>query len=103
MTDGSADAPPAGRLRIATRNSPLALWQANHVADLLRAAHPGLRVELVEVKTAGDRNRVDPLPAMAGALEAGSPTAAAGVGLFTKEVQRAVLDGRADVAVHSLK
>ena len=86
----------ADRVRIATRNSPLALWQANHVADLLRAAHPGLTVELVEVNTAlGDLNRVDPLPAMA--------EATGGVGLFTKEVQRAVLDGRADAAVHSLK
>ncbi|MFH5806089.1 hydroxymethylbilane synthase [Alienimonas sp. DA493] len=91
-------------LRIATRDSPLALWQANHVAALLRDAHPGLTVELVEVKTTGDRNRVDPLPAMARALENGAPNAGAnGVGLFTKEVQRAVLDGRADVAVHSLK
>ena len=85
----------ARRVRIATRDSPLALWQANHVADLLRTAHPGLTVELVEVRTTGDANRVDPLPQMA--------EATGGIGLFTKEVQRAVLDGRADAAVHSLK
>ncbi len=91
-------------MRIATRNSPLALWQANHVADLLRAAHDGLTVVLVEVKTTGDRNRIDPLPAMAAALHGAlQGENANGVGLFTKEVQRAVLDGRADVAVHSLK
>ena len=77
-------------LRIATRSSALALWQANHVADLLRAAGVG-QVELVEVSTTGDQNRVDPLASMGG------------VGVFTKEVQRAVLDGRADLAVHSLK
>ncbi|QDT16268.1 hydroxymethylbilane synthase [Alienimonas californiensis] len=104
MTDGPASSTEGQTLRIATRDSPLALWQANHVAGLLREAHPGLRVELVEVKTTGDRNRVDPLPTMARALEDGTPGGGAnGVGLFTKEVQRAVLDGRADVAVHSLK
>ena len=87
-------------LRVATRQSPLALWQANHVAGLLRTAHPGVRVELVPVVTLGDRNRVDPLPLMADAVHAGGePT----VGLFTKEVQRAVLLGDADLAVHSLK
>ena len=87
-------------LRIATRESPLALWQANHVAGLLRAAHPGVRVELVPVNTLGDRNRVDPLPLMADALHQGGEPV---VGLFTKEVQRAVLLGDADLAVHSLK
>ena len=87
-------------LRIATRESPLALWQANRVAALLRAAHPGVGVELVPVNTLGDRNRVDPLPLMADALhQDGEPA----VGLFTKEVQRAVLLGNADLAVHSLK
>ena len=101
MTDAVTDA--AGRpptLRIATRESPLALWQAGHVAGLLRAAHPGVRVELVPVNTLGDRNRVDPLPLMAEAFHDGQH---GGVGLFTKEVQRAVLLGNADLAVHSLK
>jgi hydroxymethylbilane synthase len=63
------------------------------VADRLRALHPGLAVELVEIRTQGDRDRNTPLAAMA----------TAGTGLFTKEIQRAVGDGSVDVAVHSLK
>jgi hydroxymethylbilane synthase len=82
---------PTTILRIATRGSDLALWQTRWVADRLRAAHPGLAVELVEVKTLGDRDRNSPLAAIGGQ------------GLFTKEVQQAVLDGAADLAVHSLK
>ena len=78
-------------LRVATRGSALARWQANHVASLLRAAHPGLAVEEVIVETAGDRNRDVPISAIGGR------------GVFTKEVQLAVLDGRADLAVHSAK
>jgi hydroxymethylbilane synthase len=78
-------------LRVATRGSALALWQARHVAGLLRAAHPGLEVEEVVVDTAGDRNREVPISAIGGR------------GVFTKEVQHAVLDGRADLAVHSAK
>ncbi|HUG90816.1 MAG TPA: hydroxymethylbilane synthase [Planctomycetaceae bacterium] len=79
------------RLRIATRHSDLALWQASHVAGRLQAVVPGLEVELVHVTTTGDRDRVHTLREFGGA------------GVFTREVQRAVLDGRADVAVHSLK
>jgi len=78
-------------VRIATRASRLALWQAHHVADLLSAAHAGITVELVTVSTKGDRDRVRRLDAMGG------------TGVFTREVQAAVLDGRADMAVHSLK
>jgi hydroxymethylbilane synthase len=78
-------------LRVATRGSELALWQARHVAALLRAAHPGLDVVEVIVETAGDRNRDVPIAAIGGR------------GVFTKEVQAAVLDGRADLAVHSAK
>lgn len=78
-------------IRIATRASRLALWQANHVADLLRRAAAGCETELVHVSTVGDRDRVEPLHHFGG------------VGVFTREVQRAVLDGRADLAVHSLK
>jgi hydroxymethylbilane synthase len=78
-------------LRVATRGSALALWQARHVAGLLRAAHPGLIVDEVIVETAGDRNREVPIAAIGGR------------GVFTKEVQLAVLDGRADLAVHSAK
>jgi hydroxymethylbilane synthase len=78
------------RLRIATRSSALALWQANHVAELL-AERAGIAAELVHISTQGDRERTEPLESFGG------------VGVFTREVQRALLDGRADLAVHSLK
>jgi hydroxymethylbilane synthase len=79
------------RLRIATRGSELARWQAAHVADRLRTAHPGLSVELIMVETTGDRRRDVPV------WELG------GQGVFVKEVQAAVLEGGADMAVHSAK
>ena len=78
-------------LRIGTRGSPLARWQATWVAERLASAHPGLEVILVEVKTHGDRDRNTPLAQIGG------------VGLFTKEIQRALLEGTVDIAVHSLK
>ena len=78
-------------LRIATRKSPLALWQSEHVASLLRAAHPGLRVELVPMSTRGDE-----------VLDR-SLSAIGGKGLFLKELELAMLRGEADCAVHSLK
>ena len=78
-------------IRIATRASNLALWQAHHIADLIRAASPETTVELVHISTAGDRDQTEPL------RDLGS------FGVFTREVQLALLDGRADVAVHSLK
>lgn len=78
-------------LRIGTRGSRLALWQANHVAERLRAVAGARLVELVEIQTAGDRVRDVPLAQIGGE------------GLFTKEIQRALLTGTADVAVHSLK
>ena len=78
-------------LRIATRESPLALWQARHVAARLRDAHGALEVELVPMTTEGDRRTDVPLSEIGGK------------GVFAKEVQRAVLDGRADLAVHSAK
>jgi hydroxymethylbilane synthase len=74
-------------LRLATRSSPLALWQAHHVATLL---HPRA-VALVPVETHGDRDRVTALAAMGG------------FGAFTKAIQDALLAGQADLAVHSLK
>jgi hydroxymethylbilane synthase len=80
-----------GRLRLATRGSPLARWQANHVADLLRAIEPEIDIELVLVQTTGD------IRANVALHELG------GRGVFVKEVQQAVLDGRADVTVHSAK
>ncbi|OAI54271.1 hypothetical protein AYO44_15250 [Planctomycetaceae bacterium SCGC AG-212-F19] len=78
-------------LRIGTRGSRLALWQAHHVAGLLRPLAAPRPVELVEIQTAGDQDRDRPLAQLGG------------IGLFTKEIQRAVLDGTADIAVHSLK
>lgn len=78
-------------VRIGTRGSPLARWQAEWVAESLRGLHAGLRVEIIEIKTHGDRDRDTPLAQMGG------------LGLFTKEIQRALLDNAVDVAVHSLK
>ena len=78
-------------LRIATRRSRLALWQAEHVSALLRAAHPGLDVELVPMVTEGDRI-LDRALAEVG-----------GKGLFIKELEVAMFEGRADLAVHSMK
>jgi len=78
-------------IRIATRRSPLAKWQANHVAGLLRAQEPGLEVRLHELVTRGDRILEVPL------AEVG------GKGLFVKEIEDALLAGRAEVAVHSMK
>lgn len=78
-------------LRIATRESPLALWQAEHVKLRLQAVHPGLKVQLVPMTTTGDQ------------LLAGPLSASGGKGLFVKELEAALLDGRADLAVHSMK
>jgi hydroxymethylbilane synthase len=78
-------------LRIATRQSRLALWQAQHVAAKLREAHPGLAVELVPMTTQGDRVVDRPLAQVGGK------------GLFIKELEIAIAEGRADIAVHSMK
>ncbi len=78
-------------VRIGTRGSALALWQARWVQDRLQAAHPGLRVELVTFKTRGDKILDVPLAKVGGK------------GLFVKELEEALLDGRADLAVHSMK
>lgn len=78
-------------LKIATRSSRLAMAQANEVRDLLVAAHPGLEVTLVEVTTTGDRDRTT------------SVTTLTEVGAFVRAVQQAVIDGDADLAVHSCK
>jgi hydroxymethylbilane synthase len=79
------------RMRIATRKSELALWQANHVAGLLRRRHPGLEVELLPMVTRGDVILDQPLAQIGGK------------GLFLKELERALLNGDADIAVHSMK
>jgi hydroxymethylbilane synthase len=78
-------------LRIGTRASPLALWQANHIRDRLQAVAPSRPVELVHVTTEGDRDQSASLAHIGGR------------GVFTKEIQRALLDRTVDVAVHSLK
>jgi hydroxymethylbilane synthase len=78
------------QIRIATRRSRLALWQAEHVAARLAAAHPGLVVSLVPIVTEGDRIQ-------------GSLAAAGGKGLFIKELEHALHVGQADIAVHSMK
>jgi hydroxymethylbilane synthase len=79
------------RFRLATRQSALALWQSEHVAARLRAAHPGLDVQLVPMTTRGDRILDRPLAEIGGK------------GLFLKELEVAMLQGEADAAVHSLK
>ncbi|MFT5395523.1 MAG: hydroxymethylbilane synthase [Gammaproteobacteria bacterium] len=78
-------------LKIATRNSPLALWQAEHVKQQLIDLHPDLNVELVSMTTEGDRFLDAPLVAVGGK------------GLFIKELEQALLNGEADIAVHSMK
>jgi hydroxymethylbilane synthase len=78
-------------LRIGTRGSPLALWQARHVAERLRPLAAPRSVELIPIETAGDRVRDRALSQIGGD------------GVFTKEIQRALLDETVDVAVHSLK
>jgi hydroxymethylbilane synthase len=85
------DNPRMPTLRIATRKSPLALWQSEHVADALRAAHPGLEVTLVPMSTRGDEVLDRSLAAIGGK------------GLFLKELELAMQRGEADCAVHSLK
>ena len=78
-------------IRIATRKSPLALWQAEHVRSRLQQAHPGLEVELLTMSTQGDKILDTPLAKIGGK------------GLFVKELEQSMLDGRADIAVHSMK
>lgn len=79
------------RIRIATRKSQLALWQAEHVAALLQAAHPGLETELVPMSSKGDKV-LDTALAKIG-----------GKGLFIKELEAGLLEDEADIAVHSMK
>jgi hydroxymethylbilane synthase len=78
-------------LRIATRKSALALWQAEYVKARLIACHPGLEVELLPMSTKGDILLDTPLSKVGGK------------GLFVKELEVAMLEGRADIAVHSMK
>ncbi|HID46926.1 MAG TPA: hydroxymethylbilane synthase [Chromatiaceae bacterium] len=78
-------------IRIATRKSPLAMWQAEHVAAALRAAHPGIEVVLLGMSTQGDKILDTPLAKIGGK------------GLFVKELEQGMLEGSADIAVHSMK
>ena len=82
---------PQKILRIATRKSPLALWQAHHIRERLLQHWPQLCIELVPMVTSGDKFLNDKL------------SAAGGKGLFVKELEEALLDNRADLAVHSMK
>ena len=78
-------------IRIATRQSPLALWQAEHVAALLVQAYPDVTTELVKMVTRGDKILDAPLAKVGGK------------GLFVKELEQGMLEGTADIAVHSMK
>jgi hydroxymethylbilane synthase len=78
-------------LRIGTRGSSLALWQANFVASQIRELSSSKIIEVVTIQTGGDKDRDRPLAELAGE------------GVFTKEIQRALVDGSIDIAVHSLK
>jgi len=78
-------------IRIATRRSPLALWQAEHVADLLERTFPQIKTELVKMVTQGDKIIDAPLAKVGGK------------GLFVKELEQGMLEGSADIAVHSMK
>jgi len=78
-------------IKIATRRSPLALWQAEHVAKLLKASHPSIDIELVKMITQGDKILDTPLAKIGGK------------GLFVKELEQGMLKGDADIAVHSMK
>ena len=80
-----------GTIRLATRESALAMWQANYVKDELEAAHAGLEVEIVGMTTLGDRNKHSPLSKIGGK------------GVFVKELEVALLENRVDIAVHSMK
>jgi len=84
-------APTPPHVRLGTRGSPMALWQARWVAEALRTHYPGLTTELVVIRTAGDRNRQDPLPRIGGK------------GLFVKDIEDALLRQEIELAVHSMK
>ena len=79
------------RIRIGTRKSPLALWQAYYVRDAIKHFHPGTEVELVEIISAGDKHLKTPLAKIGGK------------GLFLKELETALLENDVDIAVHSMK
>ncbi len=79
------------KIRIGTRGSKLALWQANYIKSLLEKADPAVQAELVIIKTSGD------------AIQDVSLTEIGGKGLFVKEIEKALLEKEIDIAVHSMK
>ncbi len=89
----NVDKPSASgaQLRIGTRRSPLALVQSENVRAALGALHPGLEIEIETIRTSGDRFIDRDLSAIGGK------------GLFTKEIEEALIAGRVDIAVHSMK
>ena len=87
----SAIALKNGRLVIATRESLLAMWQAHHIRDQLAALYPDLEIEILGMTTTGDQILSSPLAKIGGK------------GLFVKELEVAMEEGRADIAVHSMK
>lgn len=94
MTSGTS--PQSGgagpdRVRLGTRGSQLAMWQTRNVAAGLQAQHPDLKIDIVIIRTEGDRNRRDPLSQIGGQ------------GVFVKEIEAALLRGEIDIAVHSMK
>ena len=91
LSDHPGQSMTALPVRIATRKSTLALWQAEHVAAALRAAHPGIEVEILGMTTQGDKILDTPLAKIGGK------------GLFVKELEQGMLNGDADIAVHSMK
>ena len=91
MIGNSALRPLNSALRLGTRGSPLALWQARHLDSLLAPFTDPRPRELVLIETSGDRDQASALSAMGG------------FGVFTKAIQNALLENRADIAVHSLK
>lgn len=79
------------KIRIATRESKLALWQAHYVQDRISETHPGIKTEIIGMTTQGDRDKRSPLSRIGGK------------GVFVKELEQALLMGEADIAVHSMK
>ncbi len=94
------------RLRIGTRGSALALWQAHHIADRLAQIH-GVEIELIRIRTSGDRMQFAPVAQIheqnVSQINDQIGAESSGKGIFIKELEDALLEGRIDLAVHSMK
>src|SRR5579875_2310873 len=101
MLGGRMSNEMASCIRIGTRRSQLALWQANHIADRLRLAGHSVAVEII--RTTGDRMQPEESAAPPAGNVADTGVAADGKGIFIREIEEALADGRIDLAVHSLK